>query len=125
MPTQLRPLDFRDFEEVLAEVERLHRGGYRKAGRWDLAQVCDHLCYFFQGSLEGFSFRVPWLIRKLLGPFFLRRISKTRRMQEGWRTPQQPLPEPGGDEAAAVARLRHTVERFQSYREELYPSPFF
>ena len=32
-----RPLEFRDFAEALAEVDRLHRGGYQKGGQWDLA----------------------------------------------------------------------------------------
>jgi hypothetical protein len=125
MNLQPRRLDFRNFDEALAEVERLHRDGYRQAGRWDLAQICDHLAYFIQGSLEGFTFRAPWLIRKLLGPFLLRRILKTRRMGEGWQTPQKPLPQPGGEETAAVERFRQLVERFRAHRGELQPSPLF
>ena len=43
-----RQLTFKDVSEVLAEVDRLHRGGYEKLGQWDLAQVCDHLRYFVE-----------------------------------------------------------------------------
>ena len=39
-----RSLEFHNFDEALAEVDRLHRGGYEKAGRWDLALRCDFLC---------------------------------------------------------------------------------
>src|SRR6516162_2963833 len=99
-----RQLDFTNFNEVLAEVDRLHRGGYDKLGQWDLAQICDHLTYFMEAGLDGAKFRVPWLIKILFGRFFLRRILKTRRMKAGIRTPQDPVPAPGGDEAAAVER---------------------
>ena len=90
-----------------------------------LAQVCDHLTYFMQGSLDGFTFRVPWLLKVLFGRFMLRRILKQRRMKAGIPTPQKPPPPAGGDEAAAVAQFRQVVERFQAHQGELRPSPFF
>jgi Protein of unknown function (DUF1569) len=120
-----RQLAFQDYAEVLAEVDRLHRDGYQKLGQWDLAQVCDHLSYFMQGSLDGFTFRVPWLLKVLFGRMVLRRILTERRMKEGGPTPQKPLPPPGGDEAAAVERFKQVVERFQSHRGEFHDSPFF
>jgi hypothetical protein len=120
-----RQLQFNDFAEVQAEVDRLHQRGYEKLGQWDLAQVCDHLTYFVQGSLDGFTFRVPWLIKVLFGRFVLRRILKQRRMKEGISTPQRPLPAAGGDEPAAMARFKQVIERFQAHQGELQPSPFF
>jgi hypothetical protein len=120
-----RQLQFKDFAEVLAEVERLHRGGYEKLGQWDLAQTCDHLTYFVQGSLDGFSFRVPWLLKFLFGRFMLRRILKQQRMKAGIPTPQKPLPAPGGDQTAAVERFKQIIERLQAHPGELQPSPFF
>jgi Protein of unknown function (DUF1569) len=120
-----RQLQFKDFGEVLAEVDRLHRGGYRKHGQWDLAQTCDHLAYFIQGSLDGATYRVPWLFKVLFGRLVLRRILKQRRMKPGVPTPQKPLPAPGGDEPAAVERFKQVVERLRSHTGELHPSPFF
>lgn len=120
-----RQLQFKDFAEVRAEVDQLHRGGYEKLGQWDLAQVCDHLTYFVQGSLDGHAFQVPWLIKVLFGRLMLRRILKQGRMNVGGPTPQKPLPPAGGDEAAAVARFHQVLERLQAHQGELHPSPFF
>jgi hypothetical protein len=122
---QRRPLDFRDYDDVVRDVERLHREGYRKAGQWDLAQTCDHLSYFIEGSLDGHTFRVPWLIRVLFGRMMLHRILKTRVMKEKIPTPQKPLPEPGGDEQKAGDRLKGLIERLKATTGELHPSPFF
>jgi hypothetical protein len=120
-----RDLEYKDYVEVLAEVDRLHTTGYDKLGQWDLAQICDHLTYFMLATLDGATFRVPWLIKVLLGRLILRRILKTRRMKEGAGTPQKPLPSPGGDEAAAVAQFKATVERLLAHQGEMHASPFF
>lgn len=120
-----RQLAFTDYAAVLAEVDRLHRGSYEKLGQWDLAQICEHLTYFMLASLDGARFRVPWLLKVLLGRLVLRRILKTRRMKAGTPTPQKPLPASGRDETAAVAHFKQTVERLQAHRGELVASPFF
>ncbi len=36
---------------VLADVDRLRRGGYRSVGRWSLPQVCHHLAVVVSGNL--------------------------------------------------------------------------
>jgi hypothetical protein len=120
-----RQLDFKDFPAVLAEIDGLHRDGYDKLGQWDLAQVCDHLTYFVQGSLDGYTFRVPWLFKFLFGRLAIGRILKQRRMKAGITTPHKPLPPAGGDEAAAIERYRQVVERFRAHQGELHDSPFF
>ncbi len=120
-----RRLEFKDFPEALAELERLHRGGYVKIGQWDLGQACDHLTYFVQGSLDGHPYRVPWLFKVLLGRLVLRRILKVRRVEAAGTTPQKPLPAPGGDEAAAVERYKQAIGRLQRHQGELHDSPFF
>lgn len=120
-----RQLDFKGFAEVLAEIDRLHGCGYEKAGQWDLAQVCHHLSYFIEGSLDGHAFRVPWIFKVVFGRRVLKRILSQRRMKTGVFTPQKPLPEPGRDEVAAVNRLKQAIARLQSHQGELHASPFF
>lgn len=118
-------LPLKDFAAVRAELDRLHRHGYEKRGKWDLAQVCDHLAYFIQGSLDGHSYRVPWLLRVLFGRMVLNRILSQRAMKPGSPTPQRPLPAPGRDEADAVARLVQVLNRLESHSGEFHDSPFF
>lgn len=120
-----RQLQFKDFAEVRAELTRLRAGGYQKLGQWDLAQTCDHLTYFIQGSLDGHPYKVPWLLKVLFGRLVLRRILKQRRMKPGGPTPQKPLPAAGGDEAAAIARLQQILDRLDAHAGEFHASPFF
>jgi hypothetical protein len=120
-----RDLELNDYSAVHAELDRLHRVGYDKAGTWDLAQVCDHLRFFVDQSLDGATFRVPWLIKVLFGRMVLRRILKTRKMRAGITTPQDPLPAPGGDEAGAIACFKAALARFEAHQGELHASPFF
>jgi hypothetical protein len=37
--------------DVLADVDRLRRGGYRKVGQWTLPQACHHLATVISGNL--------------------------------------------------------------------------
>ncbi len=120
-----RQLKFEDLADASAEAERLLTGGYEKLGHWDLAQVCDHLTYFIHGSLDGHTYRVPWLFKVLFGRLVLGRILKQRRMKEGVPTSQKPLPAAGADEAAAVARFQTVIERLRAHQGELQASPFF
>lgn len=120
-----RDLYFERFEDVLTDVERLVQNGYERAGNWDLAQVLDHLTFFLKGAVDGYTFKVPWILKVLLGKVVLNRILKQKKMKRGVFTPQKPLPQSGGDQAAAVERFRDAVHRFVQYQDEYHESPFF
>src|SRR5258708_13396867 len=122
---QSRDLDFRDTKTVGEEIDRLHKDNYEKTGSWDLAQACNHLTYFIEGSLDGHPYRVPWFLKVLFGRLVLHRILKQRRMKPGGPTPQKPLPLPGDDEAAAVAPPQQTPPRLQSPPSAPPPPPLF
>lgn len=120
-----RDLQLKSLDEVHAEVDRLHTQGYDRAGNWDLAQVLDHLTFFMRGALEGYQFKVPWVIKALLGKFVKNRILSQGKMKRGVFTPQKPLPVSGQDEAAAVSRFHDILHRLQKHEGEYLPSPFF
>jgi hypothetical protein len=117
-----RPLDFRSIDEVIADLDRLRRGGYEKAGNWDLTHAANHLAIFVRGSLEGFTApKAPWFIR-LIGPMFVRRMIKKRRMPAGVKVPAAYHPAPRGDEKAEVDELKQLLLRFRDHRGPLFPS---
>ena len=126
-----RSLDFRDFDAVIRDVESLAAGGYDRAGRWDLAQVCGHLAEWMSFPLDGFP-RPPWPIRLMLGALrktigrrALRTILERRSMRSGIATLRATVPAPGGDEAAAVERLRQVIARFRAHTGPFHASPLF
>jgi hypothetical protein len=121
-----RPLDFTNLAAVLTDVEALHAGGYRTAGNWDLAQCCGHLAGWVSFPVVGFPIKpFPWLVRVTVGRFLAGQVLKTRRFPAGGWTVKETVPAAGGDEAAAVERLRRSVAAFESHAGEYLPSPLF
>ena len=57
-----RRLDFKDFPEAVAEVDRLHASGYDKAGQWDLAGLAALT------RVTGLALIVPVLLMYFYGP---------------------------------------------------------
>jgi hypothetical protein len=120
-----RDLNFRTSDEALAEVDRLLAAPYERRGNWDLAQVCDHLADAFDGSIHGYSFAAPWIIRALLGKPALWYVLRFRSIPIRARRPRDLDPQPGKDPAACAARLRESVRAFEASKDPLAPHPFF
>jgi len=119
-----RDLSFENVAAVQSELNRLGRGA-KGLGNWNLAQTCDHLAFFIEGSLDGHQFKVPWIFKMLFGRMVLKRILTSRKMKPGVFTPQKPLPDPGIDEAKSVARLAKALDRLQKHAGDFHDSPFF
>lgn len=130
MAVQRRKLAFASLAEVVVDAENLLAKGYDKAGNWDLAQVCGHLSEWLRFPIEGFP-KFPLLLR----PFaWLFRVTKSKAilakiLADGFpaqaRTVPETVPLPGGDPAAAVAKLRDAVVRYATFDGERHPSPLF
>jgi hypothetical protein len=123
-------LSFASLDEVVADAENLQAKGYERAGNWDLAQVCSHLAEWMRFPVEGFP-KMPlvlrpvfWLVRATVG-----KKMRVKIMAEGFspggRTMPQTVAQPGGDPAAAVAKLKDAAERFKAHAGEIHPSPLF
>ncbi|WP_161602140.1 DUF1569 domain-containing protein [Tautonia marina] len=109
---QHRSLDFRDADAVIAEIRHLQHGGYTKLGKWNLAQMCDHLRQTLRMGLDGSDRRLPWVVRTLVtGPIF-RRVIKTRRMKSGIPVPKELVPTSpdGPDDPAAIDACIATLQ---------------
>jgi hypothetical protein len=126
-----RTLELSDLDDVVREAESLLASGYDKAGNWDLGQVCGHVADWMSYPLDGFA-TPPLPIRMMLGAMrltlgkrMLRKILETRSMTSNNPTMRETIPAPGGDEAAAVARLREVAQRLRDHQGPLHPSPLF
>ena len=126
-----RELTFAALDDVVQDAENLLARGYEKAGNWDLAQCCGHLAEWMRFPLDGYP-KVPLLLRPMmammrvtLGKGMLRKILTTGKFDTGGRTLNETVPSPGGDDAAAVARLREAVGRMARHGGPFHPSPLF
>jgi hypothetical protein len=130
MSTERRPLKFERLFDVVADAESLHARGHDKAGQWDLAQVCNHLAEWMRYPIDGFPpapFPVRvilWTMRKTAGKRMLRSILENG-FKPGGPTVPASVSASGGDESAAVAKLRDAVARFENHSGPLHPSPLF
>ena len=80
MATSKRELEFHTGDEVIAEIERLRAGGYTKTRNWNLTQACEHLQATMNGGMNGFGFRLPWIVRATVMKWFLGAMLRKRRM---------------------------------------------
>lgn len=112
---QRRELAFRSFAEVNDEVQRLLSGGCEPTGNWDLAQVCKHLALAFSGSVMESPRQTPWLVRRIIGPIWRRRVFRAGRLADGIPTPKGAVPKAGGDPQRAATQLARAIERFQTH----------
>jgi hypothetical protein len=65
-----------------------------------------------------------WALRKTIGRGMYEKYMATG-MPAGKPTMPDSVPPPGGDPAAAVARLRDAAARFKAHAGEIVPSPLF
>lgn len=118
-----RTLHFSTYHDVITDLERLE-AGYERLGDWRLGQMCRHLSYYFRGSLDGFPFLLPWIVRKTAGPLLLRALLKRQRMPAKGRTIPASVFPPTQEDAPAAAEAKALLRRLENARE-LYPSPLF
>lgn len=125
-----RKLTFATLDDVVRDAESLLAKGYGRAGNWDLAQVCSHLAEWMRFPLDGFP-KLPLFLRPLFW-LFRNAVGRAKRikysaegMPSGKPTMPQTVPPPGGDAAAAVAKLKEAAERFKAHTGPVHPSPLF
>jgi hypothetical protein len=121
-----RVLRFGSYDELLAEVDRLSSGPYRRAGAWSLTQNCEHLRIFMDCSMRGFGeARAPRLLR-LIGPLALRVTLVRKKIPAGVRAPAPFQPAAASvDDPARIDAFRQTVRALEGFSGAFHPSPLF
>jgi hypothetical protein len=122
---QRRPLDFRTYDEVIAEIDRLNERGYEQIGKWTLGQMCAHLNYYYRGSLEGYKAKLPSVIRYFIGRPLLKKVLKNRSFKPGGQTIPKSVPPDQVDDQAAIAEAKELLIRLRDTTAPPHPSPIF
>ena len=122
-----RTLDFRTLDDAVAEIERLARDGYRRTGKWGLTEICEHLTRTMRLGMDGTGQPLPWIVRKTVGPWLLRRTIARRRMLAGLPAPPvvQPSPTetPERDDPETIARCVATLREAAAFEGPLVRFP--
>jgi hypothetical protein len=113
-----RTLSFAAIDQIMPEVDRLLEG-HATVGNWSLGQIFGHLTHAVTYSVDGFPQRAPWLIRKTIGPWLLRRILRSGQFPEGVKLPKEAEPRPGLDARAEAEAMRAALRIFATA-----PGPF-
>ncbi len=129
---QKRQLNYKNFDDMMADVRTLHSGGYSRHGSWTLGQACGHVAEWMRFPLDGFP-KPPLPMRGIF--WFMRTTGMAKRMAnkilaEGFTggMPTAPDTVPDAEQLTdeqGVERLRQMVERVQAFDGELISSPLF
>jgi hypothetical protein len=100
---------------MLADAEALVTGQPRLIGRWNLAQILEHLALSMDKSVDGFDNRAPWILR-IIGRLLFKRMFVYHRMPAGLTLPGRAAEEvtpPQRPLEDAIEHLRQAVRRLE------------
>jgi len=121
-----RELRFANWDEVIADAEKLLQGGYKKLGKWSLGQVTFHLAEWLSYVMDGYPMKkLPWALRATLGKWMLKKVLKTRSYGERGMTAKQSIGPETLDDSQGLQKLKEVVERWKNFQGECKPSPLF
>lgn len=110
MPRDLR---CRNFEDVRAELDRLHSGPVETTGNWSYYQILTHLTQAVEGSMKGVKREMTWWKRNVLGPLLHRLFVLRGYIPRGIKGPPSDRVE--GDETEALVRFRAALDNFEKF----------
>ena len=111
-----RAVQFATLDEILDDVRHLHEVGYDRAGNWSLGQICMHLSYGIDMSIEV---RIPrWFQRLYVACFFRLMFLGTIGNALGLRLPTGAPPKGPTDDDVGIARLEKEIARLKASENE-------
>ncbi len=120
-----RPLRLPNYPAVVTEAENLLASGYRRAGNWNLGQVCHHLATVLAMSLDGFPSRMPWPFRQVARWLILGRLLRHQVIRMRFPAPAYLNPPPTTDDTLALEKLRAVIDRLERHTGPMQPHPVF
>jgi hypothetical protein len=120
-----RTLDLHSGDEVIAEIQRLRSVGYQKTKNWNLTEICDHLTKTMRGGMDGFGFRLPWILRATIVKWMFAWMLRKRRIPNGAATfaSLKPQASDAQEDPAVIDRCIETLREAQKFRGSLDDYP--
>ncbi len=115
-----RRVEYATLAEFLDDAEQTAAREHQTAGNWTYGQILEHLTTAINSSIDGFSFRGPWLIRKLVAPF-IKNSLLTKPIKPGFRLPKSAesyLPSADATTEDALKNLRTAIARIAVEKPE-------
>lgn len=119
-----RELLFKDWDAVVADVEKLHADGYVMAGSWSLGQICNHLGVVMEVAVDGGPAVVPKPVQMILRWWYLPGIIKRKPTNARFPAPKFAAQEHPIEDAIGLERLRKAIARFNA-ADHYHPNPAF
>ncbi len=126
-----RELEFKSWDQVIEDLNRLATSGYVAAGKWNLEQMAKHLNDWISFPVLGFP-KLPLamrcvaaILRKTIGPRKFKQMLAEGKMPAGNPTFNSTVYPTTESDKQAIEQLVESIERFRSYQGEVHPSPIF
>lgn len=120
-----RNLDFHSADDAITEIQRLRESGYERAGNWNLTQICQQLTATLKGGMNGFGFRIPWILRATVSKWAFRHALKTRKLDSGYPTFKslKPSQEDGADDDDVIDECIASIRRSADFAGLVHDHP--
>ena len=107
-----RIVDYKSFDELLADADRMGAGNVKTLGNWSPGQIFQHLAIAYNGSIDGLPKSFPLFIR-VMGRMFKKKLI-SGAMPPGLKLPAKfalrVMPDPTSTEQG-LANLHAAVSR--------------
>lgn len=128
-PRELRFADLRSLEAELDRIDAaIASGTARSVGNWTVGQNLEHCSRTFRFSIDGFTIRVPSVLRWGARTFVLPGLLGDKPMKGGIRLPSSAgdlLPPERIADAEGMLELRRQLARLRAGERMDQPSPVF
>ncbi len=128
---QKRTLKIDSLDDALSDIERLIANGYQSAGKWNLAQSCNHLNHWIRFPVHGFPKlgifmgSVMWLMKITVAQRQLKSILENG-FTDGVPTLGFTISSASSEEdAKSFDELKQSVAEFVNFKGNYFPSPLF
>lgn len=112
-----RELNYADFNDLLADIERVVAEPHQAIGNWSVGEIIDHVAKPIPWAMEGYpdGFHTP-LLFKIVGPLMKNSMIAHKPPPAGIKPPKKMMawfePEPGVGVETAMQRLRDAIARW-------------